>query len=85
MITLAPKMFKNVFPVSNAKTKIAKHCIVQQTCGWPLISDQRVDWSVIGVPIYAAEGCQNHFYSSVIVVGVSHILCQQYLIVLHHV
>ena len=66
---------------------IAEHCIVQQTCGWPLISDQRDDWCVIGVPIYAAEGCQNHFYSSVIVVGVSHILYQQYMgfIVLHHV
>ena len=44
---------------------------LRQTCGWPLISDQRSNWTVLAVPIYAAEGCQNHLYSSVIVVGVS--------------
>ena len=47
-----------------------KHLRLQQTCGWPLISDQRTEWRPIAVPIYEARGCQRHLYTSLIIVKV---------------
>lgn len=40
---------------------------LQQTCGWPLISDPR-HFRVVAVPKYqGVDGCQEHFYTSVII------------------
>ena len=53
-----------------AAVTLGRSLILQQVCGWPLISDLRSDLVVVAVPKYGVEGCQGHLYTSVIVVGV---------------
>ena len=53
-----------------AAVTLGRSLILQQVCGWPLISDLRSDLVVVAVPKYNVWGCQGHLYTSVIVVGV---------------
>ena len=46
------------------------HLTLRQTCGWPLISYERADWRVVAIPQYAIEGCNDCFYSSVVITPV---------------
>lgn len=41
---------------------------LSQTCGWPLVSEDRGRQRVVAVPCYVAPGCQGPGYSSAIVV-----------------
>lgn len=51
--------------------KTERQLSLQQTCGWPLISSPR-HFRVVAVPKYqGVDGCQEHFYTSVIIVRVS--------------
>lgn len=57
--------------LGNILVERSRPLFLQQTCGWPLISDLRIDFKVLAVPKYEVEGCQGHLYTSMIVVGVS--------------
>lgn len=46
---------------------VSKRLLMSQTCGAPLVTELRGKVSVVGTPIYSAEGCDGPTYSSLLV------------------
>eukprot|EP00730_Choanoeca_flexa_P017878 TRINITY_DN8654_c0_g1_i1.p1 TRINITY_DN8654_c0_g1~~TRINITY_DN8654_c0_g1_i1.p1 ORF type:complete len:512 (+),score=66.45 TRINITY_DN8654_c0_g1_i1:172-1707(+) len=66
--SLSPELCDaNLEPMDRILSFEPEKMLLSQTCGLPLISGYRNSLTLLGTPVYPAEGCRNTHYSSVVI------------------